>query len=468
MNQTLTAVRPRVRLWALGLLCAPLLALAQTTPSSSPPTATTVTATAVMVGEVVSSRGVGFAQSPGQVPRTLGVGLPLKEGDRLTTAAGGSAILKLSDGTRMTLRPQSDLVLQNFRYQPEATDNSMVLELLKGGFRAITGLVNKGNDRAALVKTPTATIGIRGTDFDARLCGTDCASEVKGSPDAARAAGLRASAKAVAVQGEIVAIADNGERRKLVDGGSIYPGDLVETAAQAKAVLAFRDESKVSLGANTRFKVNDFIFDSKNPAEGRFLVSLLKGTVRALTGLIGKAQTRNVTFNTPTATIGIRGTGIDLSCEGSGCSFFTWLGTMTVTPNGQTALQVLQAGQGLFVSPTAIRPIAAPPLPDIDRPDQVPVDMAPLFTATPVDESTEGLYVYVRDGNITLSTPNGGVVHLGRGEVGLADGLGRALRPLQMPVFIDRDPMPLPNNTNALLTTVLEESGIRRTVNQCH
>ena len=29
--------------------------------------------------------------------------------------------------------------------------------------------------------------------------------------------------------------------RKLVDGGSIYPGDLVETAAQAKAVLAFRD-----------------------------------------------------------------------------------------------------------------------------------------------------------------------------------------------------------------------------------
>lgn len=467
MKQKFTTLRARAGHWALGVLCLPLLAWAQTPPSTpATPAAPASLAVSGAVGEVVSSRGVGFAQTPGQVPRTLGVGLPLKEGDRLTTAAGGSAILKLSDGTRMTLRPQSDLVLQTYRYQPESANNNMVLELLKGGFRAITGLVNKGNDRAALVKTPTATIGIRGTDFDARLCGADCANEVKGAAESARTANLRASAKAVAVQGDIVAIADNGERRKLVDGGSIYPGDLVETAAQAKAVLAFRDESKVSLGGSTRFKVDDFIFDSKNPAEGRFLVSLLKGTVRALTGLIGKAQTRNVTFNTPTATIGIRGTGIDLSCEDSGCNFFTWLGSMTVTPNGQTALQVLQAGQGLFVSPTAIRPITDLPLPSIERPDTVPVDMAPLFTATPVDESTQGLYVFVRDGNITLTTPSGGVVHLGRGEVGLADGLGRALRPLQMPLFLELDPMPLPGNPNPLLTTVLEEAGVRSS-NQC-
>ena len=199
MKQKFTTLRARAGHWALGVLCVPLLAWAQTPPSTpATPAAPASLAVSGAVGEVVSSRGVGFAQTPGQVPRTLGVGLPLKEGDRLTTAAGGSAILKLSDGTRMTLRPQSDLVLQTYRYQPESANNNMVLELLKGGFRAITGLVNKGNDRAALVKTPTATIGIRGTDFDARLCGADCANEVKGAAESARTANLRASAKAVA------------------------------------------------------------------------------------------------------------------------------------------------------------------------------------------------------------------------------------------------------------------------------
>ena len=44
------------------------------------------------VGEVDFARGVGFAQTSGQTPRTLGKGLPLKEGDRLTTADGASAV----------------------------------------------------------------------------------------------------------------------------------------------------------------------------------------------------------------------------------------------------------------------------------------------------------------------------------------------------------------------------------------
>ena len=59
-------------------------------------------------GEVEFARGVGFAQHPGQTPRTLGKGLALKEGDRLTTADGASAIIKLEDGTRMTVRPNSE------------------------------------------------------------------------------------------------------------------------------------------------------------------------------------------------------------------------------------------------------------------------------------------------------------------------------------------------------------------------
>ena len=425
-----------------------------------------VSATAVApVGEVAFSRGVGFAQLPGSSPRTLGAGLPLQLGDRLTTATGASAIIKLNDGTRFTLRPQSDVVLQAFKYEPDATDNNMLLQLLRGGFRAITGLVTKNNSKAALVKTPTATIGIRGTDFDARLCQADCATDVRASAEQLRATNLKASAKAVAVTGSIVALSDNGDRRMLVHGSALYPGDLIETASDGRAVLAFRDESKVSLGGGTRFRVDDFVFDRNNPADGRFLATLLKGTARALTGLVGKARASNVLFKTPTATIGIRGTGLDISCDDDACSFFNWLGSIAVTPEGHSALQVLEAGQGLFVSRTGIRPLNQLELPGVTRPDTVDVDPAPLFTAREVDESQTGVYVFVRDGHIELFTDRG-TVHLGRGEVGLAQDDGTVLRPLRMPRFLDLDLTPMPNHPNPLLATILGEAGIRP-ANQC-
>lgn len=447
------------RRWAValsvGLVSA--VALAQTaSPSISP---------VDQVGEVAFSKGVGFAQLPGAQARTLGAGLPLLQGDRLTTAAGATAIIRLNDGTRVTLRPQSDLVLQQFKYIPDAADNSMLLQLLRGGLRALTGAVTKHNSKAAMVKTPTATIGIRGTDFDARVCQADCATDVRASAEQLRAANLKASAKAVAVTGNIVAVADNGDRRALVHGSALYPGDLVETASDGRVVLAFRDESKVSLGGGTRFRVDDFVFDRANPADGRFLVTLLKGTARALTGLVGKARSSNVMFRTPTATIGIRGTGLDMLCDDDACSFFNWLGSIAVTPEGHSALQVLEAGQGLFVSRTGIRPINQLDLPGVTRPDAVEVDQSPLFAAREVDESQMGVYVFVRDGHIELFTDRG-VVHLGRGEVGLAQDDGSVVRPLRMPRFLELDPTPLPNHPNPLLATVLGDAGIRP-LNQC-
>ena len=57
------------------------------------------------VGQVEFARGVGYAQSPGQNARILGKGLEFREGDTLSTSGGGSAIIRMQDGTRMTLRP---------------------------------------------------------------------------------------------------------------------------------------------------------------------------------------------------------------------------------------------------------------------------------------------------------------------------------------------------------------------------
>ena len=54
---------------------------------------------AQQAGEVEFVRGVAFAQTGAQLPRAMGKGLALREGDRLTTGEGATAILKLADGT---------------------------------------------------------------------------------------------------------------------------------------------------------------------------------------------------------------------------------------------------------------------------------------------------------------------------------------------------------------------------------
>jgi hypothetical protein len=487
------------------LLGAPYLALAQ------------------QAGEVEFVRGVAFAQTGAQLPRAMGKGLALREGDRLTTGEGATVIFKLQDGTRMTLRPNSEMVVQAFKYTETAVaeDNSMVLQLLRGGFRTVTGLIAKGSPESAKVQTATATIGIRGTDFDARLCGQDCKAESSKLNQQASPNAVTASAKLVVATGDIAALDLAGARRRLVVGGSVYVGERVETGAGAKAVLVFRDDSRLTLGASTRFVVENFVYDERNPEDGRFFVSLLTGTMRALTGFVGKANTRNVNFNTATATIGIRGTGLDLDCGSTGsCSFFTWLGSITVTPTGQTALQVLQSGQGLFVSATGIRPITAPTLENLPRPDTVPVNTKELFGATkttPVpaaaaqagdkkDAKTDdkadtqpktdvpasstpatstanssttttpplapaispdepGLFVTVRDGHVEVTSRNE-TIHLGRGETGFAAADGRTGRPASIPLFIQYDKVPLPGNTNAAVQSVIKQLS-EKPSNQC-
>ena len=420
------------------------------------------TASGQVAGVVEFARGVGSAQMPGQTPRTLGQGLPLNEGDRLTISENASAIIRLNDGTRMSLRPNSEILIEQFKFKPASPDNKMVTQLLRGGFKAVTGEISKSSSDAAQVRTANATIKIHGTDFDARICAQDCKAESSLVAERALPNTIAASAKLIAAQGQIEALDFSGKKRTLVNGGSVYPGDTVTTAATAKGVLVFRDESRVTLGASTSFKVESFVYDQKNPSEGSFLLSLARGSLRALTGVIGKSNTRNVGFKTPTATVGIRGTGLDLDCiaindgANDSCSFYTWAGVIEVLPNGQTTPQILGVGQGLFVSRTEVRPLNVPTLEFMQRPDTLTVDMKQLFTLGNVSPDEQGLFVYVRDGHIEIITLDQ-ILHLGLGETGFAGSDGRVGRPDDTPLFIQFDRVPMPNQANPMLFTVLAE-----------
>lgn len=104
-------------------------------------------------------------------------------GDTVVTGTGGYVRMEMTDGGEVVLRPDSQLKIESYRYAHEKpTEDSFVFSMLKGGLRTVTGLIGKrGNRDAYELKTATATIGIRGTQFDLRVCQANCGSLADGT-----------------------------------------------------------------------------------------------------------------------------------------------------------------------------------------------------------------------------------------------------------------------------------------------
>ena len=102
----------------------------------------------------------------------------------------------------------------------------------------------------------------------------------------------------------------DGGTAPLAKGNDIESGQAILTGAGGRAQVRFTDGGLVSLQPNTEFKVASYV-DKADPKEDRFLVDLLRGSMRAITGLIGKRNRENYKVTTTTATIGIRGSGFN-------------------------------------------------------------------------------------------------------------------------------------------------------------
>lgn len=109
----------------------------------------------------------------------------------------------------------------------------------------------------------------------------------------------------------------DGGTAPLVKGKDIESGQAILTGASGRAQVRFTDGGLVSLQPNTEFKVANYV-DKADPKEDRFLVDLLRGSMRAITGLIGKRNRENYKVTTTTATIGIRGSGFNVGYNPDG------------------------------------------------------------------------------------------------------------------------------------------------------
>ena len=95
-------------------------------------------------------------------------GEALESGDTIVTGASGSVQVALADGGLIAVRPNSQLKIDDYAYSGKADDskNKSFFSLGKGTFRSITGAIGQNNKQAYRVNTPTATMGIRGTDHE--------------------------------------------------------------------------------------------------------------------------------------------------------------------------------------------------------------------------------------------------------------------------------------------------------------
>ena len=92
--------------------------------------------------------------------------------DKIITGNKSKAQFSMSDGGLITLKENTEILITNYKYNPEAGEASATLEVVNGGFRSISGLIKKsGGDYQ--VKTPVGSIGIRGTHFAVEVVGEE-------------------------------------------------------------------------------------------------------------------------------------------------------------------------------------------------------------------------------------------------------------------------------------------------------
>ena len=95
--------------------------------------------------------------------RTLVVGADIFIGDLVKTGPTGQVQIKFSDNTELVVGPRSSLTIEDYLLREDGSAGKLVVDTLAGTFRFVTG--NAPKDRY-LIKTPTGTIGVRGTAFD--------------------------------------------------------------------------------------------------------------------------------------------------------------------------------------------------------------------------------------------------------------------------------------------------------------
>jgi hypothetical protein len=120
---------------------------------------------AELFGTVDAVSGSAFVADQSGKSVTVSAGQKIYEGQTINSGPDGEVHLVTEDGGIIAVRPYTTFRVDEYKAEGNSTDK-IFMSLLKGTVRSITGWIGKSNNSAYRITTPTATIGIRGTDHE--------------------------------------------------------------------------------------------------------------------------------------------------------------------------------------------------------------------------------------------------------------------------------------------------------------
>jgi hypothetical protein len=125
-------------------------------------------ADASVIGYVKTVKGDATVTSAGQTVKAI-VGTPLQAGSVIRTGANAALGVTFKDNTVMSFGPDTELTVDDYAYAPNKGNLKLGASLAKGTLAYLSGAIAKIKPDAVSVKTPTGTIGVRGTHFVVRV-----------------------------------------------------------------------------------------------------------------------------------------------------------------------------------------------------------------------------------------------------------------------------------------------------------
>lgn len=122
------------------------------------------------IGEIKEISGNATVTRGGQTIQ-LQEGTPVQQGDQLRTGAGSKVTVQFSDGTTFSLDANARMVLDRMVFDPATKQGNSLFSVLQGAFVFVSGDIAKTDPSQMLVRTPVATIGIRGTGVGGEVRG---------------------------------------------------------------------------------------------------------------------------------------------------------------------------------------------------------------------------------------------------------------------------------------------------------
>ncbi len=120
--------------------------------------------TSAVAGTIKTTSGTAHVERQGQ-RLVATIGMAVLRNDRLVTGNPGGLGLTLVDDTLLTIDVDSQLELNEVRFDSTTHEGRLWLRLVKGAVHVVTGLIARESPKNIRIETPTAVMGVRGTAF---------------------------------------------------------------------------------------------------------------------------------------------------------------------------------------------------------------------------------------------------------------------------------------------------------------